>query len=154
MQDAFCALCWAQTEDLHENAKPPVARRRGGRQAIDARDRIMSTDTDEAVRHGTANLFADLAYADADAHLLKAQLVRRIQQRIAARELTQVQAAKLMGVSQPDVSRMLRGHFRDFSAERLMRFLTALGCAVDIVVRAPGELAARTDTIHLQPAQP
>ena len=68
--------------------------------------------------------------------------------------MTQVQAAKLMGVSQPGVSRMLRGHFRDFSAERLMRFLTALGCEVDIVVRAPGELAARADTIHLQPAQP
>ena len=66
----------------------------------------------------------------------------------------QKQAAKLMGASQPDVSRMLRGHFRDFSAERLMRFLTALSCAVDIVVRTPGEPAARAGTIHLQPAQP
>ena len=114
----------------------------------------MSTDTDETVRHGTANLFADLGYADVDTHLLKAGLVRRIHQQIKARELTQVQAAKLMGVSQPDVSRILRGHFRDFSAERLMRFLTALGCEVDIVVRSPGKPAARTDTIHLQPAQP
>ena len=114
----------------------------------------ISTDSDDAVRHGTANLFADLGYADADAHLLKAELVRRIHRRIDARALTQVQAAKLMGVSQPDVSRMLRGHFRDFSAERLMRFLTALGCEVDIVVRSPGEPAPRADTIHLQPAQP
>ena len=39
----------------------------------------MSTDTDETVRHGTANLFADLGYADADTHLLKAGLVRRIE---------------------------------------------------------------------------
>ena len=114
----------------------------------------MSTDTDDTVRHGTANLFADLGYADADAHLLKAELVRRIHQRIEAGGLTQVRAAKLMGVSQPDVSRMLRGHFRDFSAERLMRLLTSLGCEVDIVVRSPGEPAARADTIHLQPAQP
>jgi predicted XRE-type DNA-binding protein len=106
------------------------------------------------VRHGTANLFADLGYADADAHLLTAELVRRIHRRIDARVLIQVQAAKLMGVSQPDVSRMLRGCFRDFSAERLMRFLTALGCEVDIVVRSPGEPAPRADTIHLQPAQP
>jgi predicted XRE-type DNA-binding protein len=112
----------------------------------------MSTDTEETVRHGTANLFADLGYADADAHLLKAELVRRIHQRIDACGLTQVQAARLMGVSQPDVSRMLRGHFRDFSAERLMRFLTALGCKVDIVVRVPGDPAAGADTIHLQPA--
>ena len=48
----------------------------------------MSTDTDEAVRQGTANLFADLGYADADAHLLKAELVRRIQRRIESRELS------------------------------------------------------------------
>ena len=114
----------------------------------------MSADTDDAVRHGTANLFADLGYADADAHLLKAELVRRIQHRIEASSLTQVQAARLMGVSQPDVSRMLHGHFRDFSAERLIRFLTALGCAVDIVIRSPGEPATTGDTIRLQPAQP
>jgi predicted XRE-type DNA-binding protein len=114
----------------------------------------ISTDADDAVRCGTANLFADLGHADADAHLLKAKLVRRIHHRIDACGLIQVQAAKLMDVSQPDVSRMLRGHFRDFSVERLMRFLTALGCEVDIVVRSPGEPEARADTIHLQPAQP
>lgn len=114
----------------------------------------MSDDADETVRHGTANLFADLGYADADAHLLKAGLVRRIHHRIEVGGLTQAQAAKLMGVSQPDVSRMVRGHFRDFSVERLMRFLTALGCEVDIVVRSPGEPPAQADTIPLQPAGP
>lgn len=112
----------------------------------------MSVDDDTAVRHGTANLFTDLGYADADAHLLKAELARRLQQQIDARKLTQVQAAKLMGVSQPDVSRVLRGHFRDFSVERLMRFLTSLGCEVDIVVRSPGEPCVRIDIIRLQPA--
>ena len=45
---------------------------------------------------------------------------------------------------------MLRGHFRDFSAERLMRFLTALGPRGRYVVRSPGEPAARADAIHLQ----
>lgn len=113
----------------------------------------MSGDTDDTVRHGTANLFADLGYADADAHLLKAELVRRIHHQVEARSLTQVQAAKLMGVSQPDVSRMMRGHFRDLSVERLMRFLTALGCEVDIVVRSPGN-PARSETIHVQPVAP
>jgi predicted XRE-type DNA-binding protein len=38
-----------------------------------------------------------------------------------------VAAAKVMGVSQPDVSRMLKGHFRDVSVERIMRMLTRLG---------------------------
>lgn len=114
----------------------------------------MSVDTDDTVRHGTTNLFADLGYAEADAHLLKAELARRLQQQIEARKLTQVQAARLMGVSQPDVSRVLRGHFRDFSVERLLRFLTALGCEVEIVVRSPGEATAKIDTIHLQRAHP
>jgi len=114
----------------------------------------MTDRDDETVRHGTANIFADLGYADAETHLLKAELVGRIQDRIDERKLTQVQAAKVMGIGQPDVSRMLRGRFRDFSVERLMRFLTALGCEVDIVVRVPGQPAGAADTIHLQPTAP
>lgn len=114
----------------------------------------MSIDDDDAVRHGTANLFADLGYVEAGAHLLKAELVRRLQHRIEARKLTQMQAAKLLGVSQPDVSRILRGHFRDVSVERLMRFLAALGCEVDIVVRSPDEPSASVDRIPVQLAPP
>lgn len=114
----------------------------------------MSLDAEEAVRHGTANLFADLGYADAEGHLLKAELVHRLQQRIEGRNLTQVQAAKLLRISQPDISRLLRGHFREFSVERLMRFLTALGCEVDIIVRSPGEPGGKDNTIHLQAAHP
>ena len=49
--------------------------------------------------------------------------------------LKQVDAATLFGVKQPDVSKMLRGDFRQFSVERLMRFLVALGQDVDIVIR-------------------
>lgn len=113
----------------------------------------MRDDPEQAVRHGTSNLFADLGYADAEIHLLKAELVSRIQNRIAERGLTQVQAARAMGISQPDVSRMLRGRFRDFSVERLMRFLTALGCEVNIVVRSPGE-PGMVEIIHFQPAAP
>ena len=95
----------------------------------------MSADTEGTVRHGTANVFADLGYADAGTHLLKAELVKRIQHRIDDRHLTQVQAAGLIGVSQPDVSRILRGHFRDFSVERLMLLLTTLDRDIDIVIR-------------------
>jgi predicted XRE-type DNA-binding protein len=51
------------------------------------------------------------------------------------RALKQVEAAKLFGVKQPDVSKMLRGDFRQFSVERLMRFLVALGQDVEIVVK-------------------
>ena len=40
-----------------------------------------------------------------------------------------------MGVSQPDVLRLLKGRFRDISVERLVLFLTRLGCDVEIVVK-------------------
>ena len=41
----------------------------------------------------------------------------------------------LVGLSQPDVSRLLRGHFRDFSLERLLRLLLALDRDIEIVIR-------------------
>ena len=52
------------------------------------------------------------------------------------RGLKQVEVAALFGVRQPDVSKMLRGEFRHFSAEAdLLRFLVALGQDVEIVVK-------------------
>ena len=94
--------------------------------------------SDDTVRHGSRNVFADLGYPDAETHQLKAQLVSRIQDVIDERGLTQTEAGKVMGLGQPDVSRMLRGSFRDVSVERLLRFLQALGYEIDIVVREPG----------------
>jgi len=67
--------------------------------------------------------------------LLKAELVTRIDKIIRQRGLKQVEVAKLLGLSQPDVSRLLRGNFREYSMERLLRLLTALGRDVDIIIR-------------------
>jgi len=89
------------------------------------------------IERGSGNVFADLGHPDAEAHLLKAKLVTRIDAIIRQRGLTQVAAAKLLGLSQPDVSRLLRGNFREFSVERLLRLLMALGRDVEIVIRAP-----------------
>ena len=99
----------------------------------------------------SGNVFADIGRPDPEAQLLKAQLVSRIQRIIDARRLTQVRAAQLMGIAQPDLSNILRGRFRGYSVERLMRFLTALDCEVDIVIRPRGE-PDNVETIHLEPA--
>jgi predicted XRE-type DNA-binding protein len=111
----------------------------------------MKKDQQTIVR-GTSKVLADLGYADAETHLLKAKLVTRIQGAITAQKMTQVMAAKRMGLSQPDVSRLLNGQFRDVSVERLMRLLTRLGCDIDITIRRHGKPAAARDTIHLQAA--
>ena len=83
----------------------------------------------------SGNVFADLGVPNADEHFVKAQLVFKINRIMKARRLKQVEAARLFGVRQPDVSKMLRGEFRQFSVERLLRFLVALGQDVEIVVR-------------------
>ena len=84
---------------------------------------------------GSGNVFADVGLPNADEHLVKAQLVVKIGGILRARGLKQIEAAQLFGVRQPDVSKMLRGDFRQFSVERLMRFLVALGQDVEIIVR-------------------
>ena len=84
---------------------------------------------------GSDNVFADIGVPNADEHLIKAQLVYKIGTIIEERGLTQTAAAKLFGVKQPDVSNLLRGQFRQFSVERLLRFLVALNHDVEIVVK-------------------
>jgi len=84
---------------------------------------------------GTENIFADLGLPDAANHLLKAQIVAEIYRICQARGLTQAAAGKRMGITQPEVSRMFHGVFREYSIERLMQFLTTFGHDIDIVVR-------------------
>jgi predicted XRE-type DNA-binding protein len=84
---------------------------------------------------GSGNDFADIGLPNAEEHQLKAKLVLKIDRLMQERGLKQVAAAELFGVKQPDVSRMLRGDFRQFSVERLLRFLVALGQDVEIVFR-------------------
>jgi predicted XRE-type DNA-binding protein len=81
------------------------------------------------------NVFKDLGLPNAEEHLVKAQLVFKIDTIMKRRALKQAEAAKLFGVRQPDVSKMLRGEFRQFSVERLLRFLVALNQDVDIVIK-------------------
>ena len=112
----------------------------------------MKKGQDTRITRGTKNVFADLGFPDAETHLLKAELVTRIRGVITKQNLTQTAAAKHMGLSQPDVSRLLNGQFRAVSVERLMRLLTRLGCDVDITIRDHGKAAAPRDTIRLQAA--
>jgi predicted XRE-type DNA-binding protein len=81
------------------------------------------------------NIFADLGLPGAESQFLKAQIVSEIYRLTNQRKLTQAQAGKRMGISQPEVSRMFKGHFREYSIDRLMGFLTAFDRDVEIVVK-------------------
>ncbi len=88
------------------------------------------------VTPSSGNVFADLGFTDSDEELTRAQLASRIRQIIRRRGLTQAIAASLMGIDQPKVSALLNGRLDNFSSDRLMRLLTALGQDVEITVKA------------------
>ena len=84
---------------------------------------------------GSRNVFEDIGVPNAEEHLVKAQLVYKIDTIMKKRHMKQTEAAALFSVRQPDVSKMLRGEFRQFSVERLLRFLVKLDQDFEIIVR-------------------
>jgi len=90
---------------------------------------------DAGYEMGSGNVFKDIGVPNAEEHFVKAQLVFKIATIMKKRGMKQVDAARLFGVRQPDISKMLRGEFRQFSVERLLRFLVALNQDVEIVIK-------------------
>ncbi len=84
----------------------------------------------------SGNVFADLGVPNPEEALAKAELASKIAVLLRERRLTQAKAAKLLGIDQPKVSNLLRGHLTGFSLERLMRFLLLLGQDIRIAVEA------------------
>ena len=97
--------------------------------------RRQTVEEEIAVVQGSGNVFADLGLPDAEELLLKGNLTLQLHHRIKDLGLTQVQAAKRLGISQPEVCRLLKGRFMGFSVERLIGLLNALEMDVEIVVR-------------------
>ena len=86
------------------------------------------------IEKGTGNGYADLDLAAADEMLVKAQLAMKIGEIIKNRRWTQQHAAEMLGMTQPKLSKMLRGQFRGISEAKMLDCLTRLGRDVQIVV--------------------
>jgi len=97
---------------------------------------------------GSGNVFKDIGVPNAEEHLVKAKLVFKIDAIMKRRRMKQKEAADLFGVRQPDISNMLRGEFRQFSVERLLRFLVKLDQDVEIVVK-PHRNRHYTPALHV-----
>ena len=85
---------------------------------------------------GSGNVYADLELPDADEQQIKAQLVMQIARLMKARALTQAELGAIVGLDQPKVSKLLRGHFREFSVARLFSILNRLGYNVEVRIAA------------------
>jgi predicted XRE-type DNA-binding protein len=95
----------------------------------------------------TRNVWLQLGFPDAEEHFLKAELVLRLDKAITSLGLTQRAAARRIGATQPELSKILGGKFTEVSLERLMRFLTALGCHIEIKIGVGRENKAGDVTI-------
>jgi predicted XRE-type DNA-binding protein len=103
---------------------------------------------ENAIQKSSGNVFADMAATNAEERLAKAELSRIIRRTIAERELKQRDAAALLGITQPDVSDLVRGRLGRFGIERLQRFLTLLG--MDVEVRVTPKLRRRKGRLKVE----
>jgi len=99
---------------------------------------------DVDVHSSSDNVFADLGLPDADKLKIKTGLVIEIRKAIRELGITQQEAARRMGISQPKVSDMMRGQLSNLSERKLMDCLISLGYDIEINVRR-----AKADIGHL-----
>lgn len=88
------------------------------------------------VSRSSGNVFRDLGFTPEEAEHLKirSDLMIQLQKLIAARGLRQAQVAKILGVTQPRVSDLLRGRIDLFSIDAIIDMLARLGVRVKIVL--------------------
>ena len=89
---------------------------------------------DTRVIPGSGNIFVDLGFDDAEARVmaLRVQLMTRLRERLEEKGYTQVEAAKRLGVSQPRVSALLKGTWKDFSMDMLLTLATRAGLKPEV----------------------
>ena len=83
---------------------------------------------------GSGNVFADIGVKNPEESLMKAELAAVIGGLIRKLDMNQADVAERLGVDQPKVSMLLRGRLKDFSIERLFRFVHALEQDIKIVI--------------------
>jgi len=113
-----------------------------------AREEIKITES-------SGNVFADMGFENPEEELAKAKLVYAISKVIDAKGLTQAAVAEMIGIDQPQVSKLLRGQTAGYSSDRLIRILNELGQDVEIRVRPkPAKANRPAHVVILTPPSP
>ena len=89
------------------------------------------------IYRSSGNVFEDLGFPrpEAERLLIRSDLMNQVADLIKKRRLTQARAAKLMGVTQPRISDLVRGRIELFSIDTLVDMLARLGVSVSIVTK-------------------
>jgi predicted XRE-type DNA-binding protein len=88
--------------------------------------------------HGSGDFLKDMGYADPDEMRVKFTLANNIALAIEDRGLKQADAAKITGLAQSDISRIVNGVVKEYAVFRLMRVLAALGKDISIGISNSG----------------
>ena len=93
---------------------------------------------DTRVIPGSGNVFVDLGFDEAEAQVmaLRVQLMIRLRERLQEKGYTQVEAAKRLGMTQPRVSALLKGTWKDFSMDMLLTLATRAGLKPELRLAA------------------
>jgi len=83
----------------------------------------------------SGNIFADLGLEDAKEHRLRVKLAVRLLRQVESLRLTQTKAAEILGISQPELSRIKNAKLEHFSSDRLIRLLDRIGLDISFTIR-------------------
>ena len=95
------------------------------------------------IQRSSGNVFTDMGFPREEAaHLLiRTDLMIHLTALIAEHGLTQKQAAKALGVTQPRISDLVRGRIELFSIDTLVDMLSRLGVAVTLKTKRRSRVA-------------
>jgi len=96
-----------------------------------SKKKLVNTKIEES----SGNVFADLGVPNPEEYLVKAKLAIQIGKLIKEKKLTQIGAARLLGLDQPKISALNRGRLSGFSVERLFKLLSKLDQDIEIVIK-------------------
>jgi predicted XRE-type DNA-binding protein len=94
----------------------------------------MKSDWEE----GSDNVFKDVGFSEQEAEylLIRSRLMLEVDQFVKKSGLTQLEASKKLGITQPRLNDLLRGRIQKFSIDALVKMLSRIGVHVDVHVRA------------------
>jgi predicted XRE-type DNA-binding protein len=99
---------------------------------------VTAKKADTRITDGSGNVFVDLGFDRAEAEVMKlrAEVMIRTARHLKERGWTQVEAAQRLGITQPRVSRLIKGKVEDFSLDMLLTLAARAGLHTELRLSA------------------
>jgi len=95
-------------------------------------------EDDNRIIESSGNVFIDLGFDPAEAEVMKlrAEVMIRTAQQLKKQGLTQAEAARKLGITQPRVSKLIKGKLEDFSLDTLLKLAARVGLQPELTFSA------------------